>query len=55
MKLLQEQLQQQQEEEEVTFITNTIGGQSLQQDYIPFLGVGSDEDGSDDDDSSMLG
>jgi hypothetical protein len=34
MKLLQEQLRQQ--EEEVTFITNTVGDQSLQQDYTVY-------------------
>jgi hypothetical protein len=57
MKLLQEQLRQQEEEEEVTFITDTTSDQSLQQDYIPLVGVGSDRDRSnrDDDDSSTLG
>jgi hypothetical protein len=51
MKLLQEQLRQQEEGEEVTFITDTVGDQSLQQDYIPFVGVGSNGD----DDSSTSG
>jgi hypothetical protein len=46
---LQLQLQQQEEGEEVTFITDTVGDQSLQQDYIPFVGVKSDGD----DNSSM--
>jgi hypothetical protein len=43
---IQLQLQRQQEreqEEEVTFVTDTIGDQSLQQDYMAFLEAESDD------------
>jgi hypothetical protein len=43
---IQLQLQEQEEEEEVTFVTDTIGDESLrplEQDYIPFPSLESDD------------
>ena len=36
---LQLQKQEQEQEAEVTFTTDIVGDQSLQQDYIPFAGI----------------